>query len=234
MGFRVISSGSGINSIVAAHRTLHTKGSRTVLSVQTIAHSGHSLIPLKPSPQIGTLAVNSPYVVSRIMLYCDDFRKNMSLAQKGSAGGCYMVNLGMPPEWRNGKATVRVVSLTPPGVSKNDILLEIIPDIVRANVFGIDGRDPSGQRIKIFLDAVAFVGDYTVAAHTLDLNAHNAKTLCTLCVLEGLRKTRPRVILNLQISMRRSIPPHISGVENDMKFSEKRNRRTWLIILLPL
>lgn len=65
------------------------------------------------------------YVVYRMLLYCDDFRPFSSTYPKGSAGGCYMLPLGLPPGNRNTRASVRILGLTPLGVSTNKVLLDI-------------------------------------------------------------------------------------------------------------
>jgi hypothetical protein len=89
-------------------------------------------------PQIGDRSVSSargylhdgrPYLVYRVHLYTDEFKPYVG--KKDSYGGCYMLPLGLPPENRAGAPAVWVLGLAPPGVSTNEILRAIIPDIIK-------------------------------------------------------------------------------------------------------
>ena len=126
------------------------------------------------------------YTVYRMLLYCDDFRQSSSNYSKGSAGGCYFLPISLPPEARRSTSAVRIISLTPPGVSTNDVLRYIVKDLVHASVHGVNGTTPSGERIRIFVDVVGFVGDYPAAAATLDVSGHVSRAPCTLCTFRRL------------------------------------------------
>lgn len=131
----------------------------------------------------GFLYDGTRYVVYRMLLYCDDFRPFSSTYPKGSAGGCYMLPLGLPPGDRNSRASVRILGLTPPGVSTNKIILEIVPDLVCGVVDGFGVMTPSGERVKAFLDVVGFIGDYLASSHTSDVKSHAANSPCNMCTL---------------------------------------------------
>lgn len=124
---------------------------------------------------------NIRYVVYRALLYCDDFQPFSSLLPKGSVGGCYLLPLGIPPNWRTTRTAVHLLGLTPPGISTNQVLLSIIDDIVKMTTEGADGWDPDGNLVKIFIDIVGFIADYPAITHTLDVMGHNATAPCSLC-----------------------------------------------------
>jgi hypothetical protein len=134
------------------------------------------------APQIGRLSDGRRYLVYRMLLYCDDFQPFTT--RKGSAGGCYMLPLGVPPSHRSGCGAVRILGLTPPGVSTSEILAELIPDILQGTTEGFLLRDADGDCITVFLDVIGFIGDYPAITHALDTLGHNACAPCHLCVFQ--------------------------------------------------
>lgn len=62
----------------------------------------------------GQLENGTPYVIYRVIFYCDDFTPSTTLYPEGSAGGCYMLPVGLPPEARRSNSSIWVISLTPP------------------------------------------------------------------------------------------------------------------------
>lgn len=131
------------------------------------------------SPRTGYLKDGRKYVVYRALIYTDDFQPFTS--RKGSYGGCYMLPLGLPPDERAGYAAVRCLGLTPPNVSSNEVLLHIIPDIVQCTTNGVQGKTAGGESVTIFLDIVAYIGDYPAVSHVLDVLGHTARAPCHLC-----------------------------------------------------
>lgn len=117
---------------------------------------------------------------------CDDFQETSTMAPQGSAGGCYLLPLSLPPECRRSSSSVRVISLTPPGVSTNEVLHFIVDDIVNETVDGVIGRTPSGNVVRIFLDVAGFIGDYPASSGTVDLLGYTASTPCTLCTFRRI------------------------------------------------
>lgn len=103
-----------------------------------------------------------------------------------SAGGSYFLPLSMPLESRRSTSSVRIISLTPPGVSTNEVLHYVIDDIVNATVNGIIGCTPQAQLVRIFMDVVGFVGDYPASSKTVDLIGHVGSAPCTLCSFRRL------------------------------------------------
>jgi hypothetical protein len=83
----------------------------------------------------GFLEDGRKYMVCRAMLYTDDFKADVT--RNGSFGGCYLLPIEIRPEERAGYASVRCITLNPPNVSTNEVLLRIIPDIVKCTITGV-------------------------------------------------------------------------------------------------
>jgi hypothetical protein len=131
----------------------------------------------------GHLQDGRPYLVYRMVLYSDDFKPYVG--KKDSYGGCYMLPLGLPPESRAGAPAVRVLGLTPPGVSTNEVIRAIIPDIIRGTTEGFKALDANGMEVVVFLDVVGFIGDTPAIAHVVGaLRGHNGLAPCTWCTFK--------------------------------------------------
>ena len=118
------------------------------------------------------------FAVCRLLFYCDGFTQYA--ARNGSAGGCYMLPLNLPYQYRTSKEAVRVISLTPPGVSSNEAMREIIPDLVQGCISGFECSDEEGK-FTLFLDVVGYVSDFPEATDKTDVLGHNANCPCHLC-----------------------------------------------------
>jgi len=92
-----------------------------------------------------------------------------------------MLPMGIPPPRRAGYGAVRCIGLTPPHVSSNEVLHYIIPDLVKCCTTGVQGVDPEGNAVTIFLDVLGFIGDYPAVSHVLDVLGHNSRAPCHLC-----------------------------------------------------
>mgnify|MGYP003438799006 FL=1 len=119
------------------------------------------------------------YVIYRVLLYCDDFQPHSSTTS--SYGGCYMLPMGIPPAQRAGYGAVRCIGLTPPQISTNEVLQFIVPDLVKCCTTGVQGQDPIGNPVTIFIDVLGFIGDYPAVSHALDVLGHNSRAPCHLC-----------------------------------------------------
>ena len=119
------------------------------------------------------------YVIYRVLLYCDDFQPHSSTTS--SYGGCYMLPMGIPPAQRAGYGAVRCIGLTPPQMSTNEVLQYIVPDLVKCCTTGVQGQDPTGNPVTIFIDVLGFIGDYPAVSHALDVLGHNSRAPCHLC-----------------------------------------------------
>ena len=119
------------------------------------------------------------YVIYRVLLYCDDLQPHSSTTS--SYGGCYMLPMGIPPAQRAGYGAVRCIGLTPPQMSTNEVLQYIVPDLVKCCTTGVQGQDPTGNPVTIFIDVLGFIGDYPAVSHALDVLGHNSRAPCHLC-----------------------------------------------------
>jgi hypothetical protein len=119
------------------------------------------------------------YVIYRVALYSDEFQPNSSTTS--SYGGCYMLPMGLPPAQRSGSGAVRCIGLTPPQVSTNEVLQYIVPDLAKCCTTGVQGLDPNGNPVTIFIDVLGFIGDYPAISHALDVLGHNSRAPCHLC-----------------------------------------------------
>ena len=91
--------------------------------VKTVIH-GHSCMTT------GSLPSGEKFYVYRLLLYADDFNPRSQLFPRGSVGGVYMSPAGFNIRSRRMQASIRTISLTPPGVTTNFILDYIIEDLV--------------------------------------------------------------------------------------------------------
>jgi hypothetical protein len=91
-----------------------------------------------------------------------------------------MLPMGIAPAQRSGYGAVRCIGLTPLHVSTNEVLKHIIPDLVACCTTGVDGDDPIGNPVTIFVDVLGFIGDYLAASHALDVLGHNSRAPCHL------------------------------------------------------
>lgn len=82
---------------------------------------------------------------------------------------------------RNSRSSVRLISLTPPKLSTNEVLDYIIEDTIAMNTSGVDGWDPQGNRFKIFMDIMGFIADCPAMTHVMDASGHNATVSCSIC-----------------------------------------------------
>ena len=133
-------------------------------------------------PTFGTLADGRFYYVYRVLLYCDDFVPRSSMFTKGSVGGCYFLPLSLSLNRRRGRTAVRTIALTPTGVSTNQVLDYIIPDIIQGMTEGFESVDADGTPVTIFIEVVGFIGDYPELSKVTDVMSHAAGKPCTLCI----------------------------------------------------
>ena len=91
--------------------------------------------------------------------------------------------LGLSLEARRGTGAPRVLALASNEVSHNKVMGMLIEDISRAASEGVDGYDPYGRRVRIFLDPVTFFGDYPEAALCADVYGHTGNAFCTQCTV---------------------------------------------------
>ena len=120
------------------------------------------------------------YFVYRVLLYSDGFSQYKDVQR--SAGGVNMLPLSLLPEHRISRKAVRLLGLTPPGVSTSQVLCLIAEDLQKAATNGIKTIDGDERSVTVFIQVVAYVGDFLEIAHISDLLGHNADAICHLCV----------------------------------------------------
>ena len=131
----------------------------------------------------GFMQNGSRYVVYRFAIYMDGFKQTKGQRDKRSVGGCYLLPLGLSLEGRRGTGAPRVLTLASCAVGHNKVMQMLMDDISRAASEGVDGYDPYGRRVRIFLDPVTFFGDYPAAALCADVYGHTGNAYCTHCTV---------------------------------------------------
>ncbi len=91
--------------------------------------------------------------------------------------------LNLPLSSRSSTNAVRVLSLTPPGVSGGSILMRILQDVLEGATKGFVDYDAEGRKRLICLDLVGLTGDTPALNYYLDTLGHNATSCCHLCVI---------------------------------------------------
>ena len=98
-----------------------------------------------------------------------------------SVSGYYLMPLGISVENRRGTGAPHVINIESSSVSHNTVMKMFMDDISRAASEGVDGVDPHGRSVRIFLDPVTFFGDYPAAADCADVIVHRGNSFCTHC-----------------------------------------------------
>jgi hypothetical protein len=102
---------------------------------------------------------------NRAMLYTYDLKADVSL--NGSFGGCYLLPIGIRPEEQAGYAAVRCITLTPPNVFTNEVIMHSTSDIYKCIMTGFQGMNANGEDVTVFPDIVGYIGDYPAVTHAL-------------------------------------------------------------------
>jgi hypothetical protein len=92
-----------------------------------------------------------------------------------------MLPLGLSPDERAGYGAVRCLGLAPSNVSSIEVLLHVISDIVKCATDGVEGKTAFGESVTIYIDIVAYIGDYPAVSHVLDVLGHTERAPCHLC-----------------------------------------------------
>ena len=135
----------------------------------------------------GVLSDGRRYAIMRCLLYTDDFQPYAF--KQASAGGCYILPLGIPVWKRNGVNSIRILGVTPAGVSSNRIIDAVIPDIVKMSSEGVVVRMPDGDEIVLFLDVVGYIGDYLAMVHLLDVTGVHGVAPCSFCTFHRANRS---------------------------------------------
>jgi hypothetical protein len=92
-----------------------------------------------------------------------------------------MLPMRITPAQRELYGAVHCIVLTPPQMSTNEVLQYITRDLVKYCTTGVQGQDPTGNPLTIFIGILVFIGDYPAVSHELDVLGHNSRAPCHLC-----------------------------------------------------
>lgn len=143
----------------------------------------------KPVPPIRTRKVasnrgfledGSAYVVYRFALYVDGFKQVQSLSDTRYVDVCYLLPLGLTQSRRGSSSSARIISLVPHAQSSNELLHGVLANFLAGTVEGVPGIFPDGSKVRMFLDMVAFFGDYPAASAVSDVKEHTANSFSTV------------------------------------------------------
>ena len=135
----------------------------------------------------GILSDGTRFLIYRFFLYSDGFNKHKSMSDTRSICGCYLMPVGFDLNYRKSSASARVLTLSQGNQDINDVLAHLVDDIVLGVTEGVEGIDPYGRQVRIFLDIISNVGDYPAASACGDLMGHTANAPCSVCAF-GRRK----------------------------------------------
>ena len=88
---------------------------------------------------------------------------------------------GLHVRSRRSQYSIRTVSLTPAGVSTNLVIDFLVDDMVKGSIDGFECIDAFGNKVKVFLDIMGFIGDYPAVSAVVDISGHNSTAPCTHC-----------------------------------------------------
>lgn len=144
------------------------------------------------APSAGVLSDNdrTPYVVYRFLLFTDGF--NVFAGKRASGDGVYLQSLNLTSEARNSPDAVRIIGISPPGVSGSEIIRAMEPNLRTGATSGFNGFTEDGKAIKIFLDLVGHVADTKGQIELLDANGPAGIAPCHLCAFKLLPKSDTR------------------------------------------
>ena len=148
----------------------------------------------------GILSCGTRFVVYRFAIYMDGFQQFKSNTDTSSVAGCYLLPLGLSCENRKGPGATRPITIASSsyhGADHYNALNLLWEDICSAAATGIDGVDPYGRRVRIFLDPVTFYGDYPAVSACTGVLGHTANAFCTHCgVIQSRNLRSPDILSN--------------------------------------
>lgn len=161
--------------------TMLTFGSPVFVRELTASPSDLNNTSTNACTTTGKLESGQRFYIYRMLLYADDFNARSPLFPKGSVGGIYMSPSSVSVKSRCNQSCIRTVSLTPAGVSTNNVLDYLLDDLVEGSISGFDCVDALGETVRVYLDVLGFTGDYPASTSVVDLKGHNAMAPCTKC-----------------------------------------------------
>ena len=118
--------------------------------------------------------------------FTDDFQVYEG---KSTSAGTVAFNY---PQWRYrhkaSRHAVRYIGVSPAGVSSDDILRLITPDLREGCTTGWFGKDPDGHAVRIMADVSFFIGDYTQVAKSSRMRGVRADAPCPICSFQKAKE----------------------------------------------
>jgi len=116
-----------------------------------------------------------------------------------------MMPLGLSLPCRRSTSCVRVLTIAPHGTSVLDAMALFVNDIVKGSTDGVQGMDPFGRRVRIFIDLVGFYGDFPVSSEMCDSMGHVADACCNMCCMRKRKNgPEPPIMYTTEINSRRA------------------------------
>ncbi len=80
----------------------------------------------------------------------------------------------------------------------------VIDDIVRGSTEGIETIDAYGNKVVVFLDAAAKIGDFPAVSEGTDVSGHSSDSHCSFCsVARRKGGTLPEIVFSTALHSRR-------------------------------
>jgi len=144
-----------------------------------------------------------------------------------SVGGVYLLPMDLPSYMKIHPSSARTISLTPHGTSSADALELVEDDLVRGVSSGIEGIDPLGRPLRIYLDLCGLLADFHEANDGLATLNHGGNAGCNMCTFRqntSQYNTRSKHAYNVRAHSRNSgyqrttwryNAVHSAGMSND-------------------
>ena len=143
--------------------------------------------------------------------FTDDFQVHEG---KSTSAGTVALNY---PGWRYrhkaSRHAVRYIGVSPAGVSSDEILRLITPDLREGCTTGWMGKDPDGNAVRIITDVSFFIGDYTQVAKSSHMQGVRADAPCPVCSFQKAKQVGSQyagVNDSSHLSMTRTTPRTLS------------------------
>lgn len=150
---------------------------RVIRTLAASSSKGPSRFPMVSS--MGMLDNGEEYFIYRFFIFWDGF--TVHRGAEGSADGMYLLPMNIPLHRRSTPNAIRVLAFAPPGVKSDSILPLLVADIVEGATNGFVDFDANGQRRRIFLDLLGFIGDTPAINGCLDVLGHSSHAPCHQC-----------------------------------------------------
>jgi len=143
--------------------------------------------------------------------FTDDFQVHEG---KSTSAGTVALNY---PGWRychkESRHAVRYIGVSPAGVSSDEILRLITPDLQEGCTTGWMGKDPDGNAVRIITEVRSFIGDYTQVAKSSHMQGVRADAPCPVCSFQKAKQVGSQyagVNDSSHLSMTRTTPRTLS------------------------